>query len=364
MHPHAKYFHAFNSFNEKIGPARFKKLFGYFGDLKRAWTGSEGDYLAAGLEEKLAREIVLRKKTFDLDAEFQKLVDLGVEVLTVKDAGYPARLKEIYNPPFILYKKGDFSPRDDFALGIVGSRKLSAYGRQVALTLARDLTLSGLTIVSGLAQGIDSLAHRQALEAGGRTLAVIGSGIDERSIFPSLNRRLAEEIVKNGVLMSEYPPGTFALKHHFPARNRIISGLSLGVLVIEAAEKSGALITARHALEQNREVFAVPGPITSKTSAGPNQLIKLGAKPVSQVQDILEELNLQSIQQTLEAREILPDNEEERKILEVLEGEPVHVDKIIELTTLDTAKINSVLSIMELKGKIRNLGGMNYIKNN
>lgn len=363
MHQDASYFHAFNSFNEKIGPVRFKKIRSYFGNLPAAWEGSAQDYVAAGLEEGLAQEIVLRRQNFDPKTELQKVLDQNIDILTIEDAEYPVLLKEIHQPPFILYKQGDFKPQDEFALAIVGSRKLTTYGQQAAIKLARELAQAGLTIVSGLAQGIDTLAHRQALDTGGRTLAVIGSGIDQRSIFPPGNRRLAQEVAALGCLISEYPPGGLALPHHFPARNRIISGLSLGVLVVEASQKSGALITARHALEQNREVFAVPGPITSSNSLGPNNLIKLGAKAVTCAQDILDELNLQSLKQNIQAREILPDTKEEALVLEALVDEPVHVDKIIELTKLDTATINSVLSMMEIKGKIKNLGGMNYVKN-
>lgn len=362
MHPQAKYFHAFNCFNEKVGPAKYKRLIGHFGDLQKAWQGTVSDYISAGIEANLAQEISLRKKTFDIDTEFEKVLKLGVDILTIQDDNYPKPLKEIHSPPFILYKKGEFAKPDDFSLAIVGSRKLTTYGQQVALKIVHDLAEAGLVIVSGLAQGIDTLAHRQALAANSRTIAVIGSGIDDASIFPSLNRHLAKQVSQSGVLLSEYPPGTPALKHHFPARNRIISGLSLGSLIIEATERSGALITARHALEQNREVFAIPGSILSKNSFGPNNLIKLGAKAVTDAQDILDELNLQSLKENISARQIIADSQEEALILEVLTNEPLHVDKIIELTTLDTATVNSVLSLMEIKGKIRNLGGANYVK--
>lgn len=362
MQQQTPYFHAFNSLGEKIGPVRFKKLSGYFHNAQDAWSADVKDLVAAGLEENLAQEISLRRKNFNVEEEFEKILKQNIEVLTIEDENYPPLLREIYSPPYILYKKGEFSSQDNFSLAIVGSRKLTSYGQQVILRLARDLAQAGLTIVSGLALGIDALAHRQTLEAKGRTIAVLGSGIDETSVFPTSNRRLAQEIINQGVVLSEYPPGTLALRHHFPARNRIISGLSLGTLVVEAAEKSGALITARHALEQNREVFAVPGPITSKNSIGPNNLIKLGAKAVTDAQDVLEEFNLQSLNKNLEAREILPDTREEALVLGVLQTEPVHIDKIAELTTLDAATINSVLSMMEIKGKIKNLGGMNYVR--
>jgi len=363
MHPHAAYFHAFNCLGEKIGPVKYKKLVGYFGDLQQAWArGTTNDYRQAGLDQNLAQEITVRKANFNVKDELEKVQRLGLDILTCADSDYPPLLREIHQPPFILYKQGNFAVQDEFALAIVGSRKLTTYGQQVVLQLAADLAQAGLTIVSGLAQGIDTLAHRQALQHRGRTIAVVGSGLDDRSIFPSLNRHLAKTVAQNGVVLSEYPPGTPALKHHFPARNRLISGLSLGTLIVEATEKSGALLTARHALEQNREVFAVPGPITAKNSVGPNNLIKLGAKAVTTAQDVLDELNLQSLKENLNAREVIADNKQEALVLEAIQTEPVHIDKIIEITKLDTATANSVLSLMEIKGKIRNLGGMNYVR--
>ena len=218
-----------------------------------------------------------------------------------------------------------------------------------------------MTIVSGLAQGIDTLAHLAAVENKSRTIAVIGSGIDWQSVFPPGNKRLAQMIIQNGALISEYPPSAAALKHHFPARNRIVSGLALGTLVVEAPEKSGALLTARHALDQNREVFAIPGPIFSETSLGPNNLIKIGAKLVTQTADILDELNLRDLAQNITAKQILPDTKEEAAIIAILSQEPVTIDKIIQETKMDTALTTSTLVLMEMKGKVKNLGGMQYV---
>jgi len=223
------------------------------------------------------------------------------------------------------------------------------------------LSSTGLTIVSGLALGIDTLAHKACLEARGRTIAVIGSGLDRNSIYPSSNRRLFDMIAENGAVISEYPIGTAAMPYHFPARNRIISGLSLGVLVIEATEKSGTSLTANHALSQNRQVFAIPGPIYSPSSVGPNNLIKIGAKLVCNIQDVLEELNLVSLTEQIEAKEIIPDTEEEALILKLLSHEPLHIDKIVIETKLDTATVSSTLTLMEMKGKAKNLGGMQYV---
>lgn len=362
MHPHAKYFHVFNLFNERIGPMRFKKLLGHFGSLEQAWkNGGEQDFIAAGLEQDLAREIVLRRPQLDLEKELQKLARENIGIVTILDEDYHKLLKEIYDPPYIMYIKGALKPADEFAIGVVGTRKLTTYGQQVTSRISRELAQAGLTIVSGLAQGIDTLAHLAALEQKTRTIAVVGSSIERNSIFPPANKSLAEKIALNGAVLSEYPMGSAALPHHFPARNRIISGLSLGTLVVEAPQKSGALITANHAVSQNREVFAVPGSIFSDKSDGPNSLIKLGAKLVINAQDILEELNLKNLASNIAVRQIVAETPEEELILNLLSHEPQPVDKIVQETKMDTAVVNATLSLMEMKGKVKNLGGMQYV---
>ncbi|HRY52308.1 MAG TPA: DNA-processing protein DprA [Candidatus Portnoybacteria bacterium] len=362
MHPQAKYFHAFNLFNERIGPMRFKKLLGHFNSLETAWLeGSEQDFIAAGLEAELAKDIASRRPQMDLAKELQKLQKENIGIITILDEDYPKLLKEIHDPPNIMYMKGALKPEDEFAIAVVGTRKLSPYGQQVAPVLARELAQAGLTIVSGLALGIDTLAHLAALEQQTRTIAVIGSSLDRFSIFPPQNRSLAEKIAQNGAVLSEYPLGSNALPHHFPARNRIVSGLTLGTLVVEAPQKSGALITANHALAQNREVFAVPGSIFSDNSLGPNSLIQMGAKLVNSAQDILEELNLKNLAANVAVSKIAPDNEQEAFILKVLSHEPVPVDKIVQETKMSAAQVNAALSLMEIKGKIKNLGGARYV---
>ena len=244
----------------------------------------------------------------------------------------------------------------------MGTRKYSSYGQQAVEYIVKDLVRNNLTIVSGLALGIDALAHQAALAAGGKTVAVLGSGLDKQNIYPSQNRYLVNKIMETGgSVISEFPLGTPPLRYNFPQRNRLISGLSLGTLIIEAGEKSGALITAAYALEQNREVFAVPGSIHSLVSAGPNKLIKEGARVVTSASDIIETLNLTQATAYISAKKIMPEGENEKKIASLLSFEPIHIDELVRASGLDTAAANSTLVIMEMKGMIKNLGGMYYI---
>jgi len=327
----AEYFNAFNLI-DGIGPNSFKKLLAYFPSLSEAWSAENKQLKQAGLTDLLVERISKERRRIDPDKEMEKLDREGIKLVTVFDQTYPKLLKEIYNPPALLYLKGEFTSQDESGLAIVGTRKSSLYGRQITPLLAADLTQAGLTIISGLAKGIDTLAHQSALAVNGRTIAVLGSGLDRRSIYPFVNRRLAEEISQQGAVISEFPLGAKPLAQHFPQRNRIIAGLSLGVLVIEAPQKSGALITARDALEQNREVFAIPGPISAENSSGPNNLIKMGAKLVSQANDVLEELNLALLTEKDQPdKKIRSDNPEEELILKLLSEEPIHIDKIIKL---------------------------------
>jgi DNA processing protein len=348
--------------NPKIGSTRLTKLYNFFHKMEEAWRASFSDLLRAGLEENIANELLAQKISVNPDAEWEKLEGEKINVVTIADRSYPKPLKEIWNPPALLYVKGALPKEDDFNLAVVGTRKISSYGRQIAPGLVRDLVANGFTIVSGLALGIDSLAHQTTIEAGGKTIAVLGSGIDSESIYPAQNRYLASQIIEaGGAVISEHPIGTLAIPTNFPHRNRIISGLSLGTLVIEAAEESGALITARYALDQNREVFAVPGSIFSPTSVGPNNLIKMGAKTVTSVNDILETLNLAQAADFAQNKKIIPASQEEEKILNHLSLEPTHVDKIIAASGLDAAKVGAILTFMEMKGMVKNLGGMNYV---
>ena len=282
-----------------------------------------------------------------------------IEKITIDDKNYPADLKKIKNPPKILYFRGEIKQNEPL-FAVVGARNCSSYGKQATIDIAGNLAEAGLTIVSGLAPGIDSFAHWATIERGKRTIAVFGTGVDKQSIYPSENMRLAEKILETGgLLISEYPPGTQGTRWTFPQRNRIISGLSLGVLVIEAKQRSGALITADCAFEQDRKVFALPGSIYSLNSKGPHFLIKKGAKLIENSNDILKELNL-TLAENNDTNEIGGQNAEENLILNILEEGGLHIDQIIKTTKLSAAKTAGILAILEMEEKIRNLGGNIY----
>ena len=344
----------------QVGPARFKRLLEVFGQPEAAWRASTRELALAGLDRRAIEALGKLRAKLDPAAEWARLERLGVRVITLDDAAYPDHLREIADPPPVLYVKGELLSADRWAVAVVGTRRVTADGRQVVERLVPEMARAGVTIVSGLARGTDALAHRVALEAGGRTLAVLGSGLDR--IYPTEHAGLAREIVGRGALLSEFPLGTPPDALNFPRRNRIISGLAMGTLVVEAGETSGALITADFALEQGRDVFAVPGSILSPASEGPNRLIKEGAKPVTCAQDILEELNLTAVAQHEAVREALPENETEATLLRLLSSEPLHVDELGRSSALPVAQVSSALTMMELKGLVRQVGGMNYVR--
>lgn len=285
----------------------------------------------------------------------------GIRTINIDDKEYPKLLKKIPDPPKVLYVKGELHP-DELCFGVVGTRKYSGYGKQVALEITGDLAEAGITVVSGLAPGIDTFAHQATIERKKRTIAVLGTGVDEKTIYPQSNVKLAREIIKTGgCLISEYAPGTQGWKGNFPQRNRIISGLSLGILVIEAKERSGALITAERAFQQKRKVFAIPGSLYSLNSRGPHILLKKGAQLVVSAEDILKELNLPGKGRK---KELKGDTKEEELILKILKEEALNIEKIIQKTKLTPAAVNSLLATLEIKGDIRNLGGNIYAISN
>ncbi|MCL5795042.1 MAG: DNA-processing protein DprA [Patescibacteria group bacterium] len=351
------------SCNSQIGSRTMAKILSAFNNPEKAWKASSKELIKHGLEPKIANLIIQTREKVNPDEELMKINKLGINIITIGSKNYPKLLNEIPDPPAILYIKGELSFRDELAIAVVGSRKHTNYGARVCSDIAGELATSGLTIISGLALGIDAISHQVALSAGGRTIGVLGCGLDQ--IYPVSNRHLAEKIINGrGAIISEFPIGTPPMKYNFPIRNRIIAGLSMGVVVVEANLKSGSLLTSRAAIEYNREVFAIPGSIYSDNSLGPNNLIKMGAKLVNSAQDILEELNLADQVKRVKAREILPDNKEEGILLTILsKSESTHIDKLAKQSKLEMAKINQTLILMEMKGKVRNLGGNLYVRN-
>lgn len=342
-----------------IGRVKLSLLRSYFGDLERAWNAPPEELKSAGLDAKAEKSLLATRARISLDAELEKLKRLGVQALSTDDPDYPPRLKEIYDYPPLIYVRGTLTPEDECAVGVVGTRRPSVYGRQAAEEITSELARNKITIVSGLASGIDAVAHRAALDAGGRTIAVAGCGLD--MVYPSSHVTLAREIIEHGALVSEFPLGTRPKAEHFPQRNRIISGMSLGVLVIEAGEESGALVTAHRAVEQNRDVFAVPGSIFSPASTGTNYLIQQGAKLVRKAEDILEELNLKMVPYQIEMKELVTPTDTESQVLGYLTREATHIDAICRTSGLPTPTVTSTLAMLELKGLARQVGNMNYV---
>jgi DNA processing protein len=345
-----------------VGNVTYRELLAHFGSPQAVFAASFAALTAAGIHAEVARAIVTFDQWHAVDAELNKITRAGVHLVARTDPQYPVNLTHLHDPPPFLYVRGSFVPEDHIAIAIVGSRFASAYGKGAARDLARGLAEKGVTIVSGLARGIDAEAHRAALAAGGRTIAVLGSGLD--IIYPSEHRTLAAEIPASGAVISEFSLGSKPDAVHFPYRNRVISGLTLGTVVVEAAENSGSLITARFALEQNREVFAVPGPITSLRSRGPHRLIKDGAKLVEAIDDILSEIAPalappRSAPPAAPAVTLEPD---EAVLAELFEGDPLHVDTLIARSGLSAARVLEVLLTLELKGVVTQLPGTYFAR--
>ncbi|MFH0854698.1 MAG: DNA-processing protein DprA [bacterium] len=345
-----------------VGSTRFKKLGSHFPDMEKAFLASFEELIEAGIDAKTAEEFISKRKNISPDEETEKMAKENIRAITLTDKQYPALLKEIYDAPPVLFYKGNIEILDEPGIGVVGSRKISSYGQQTTPFLVKPLAKRGMVITSGLALGVDAIAHSAALEVQGKTTAVLGSGLDKANIYPSHHRYLSDQIVeKNGVIISEYTVGTPPLNYNFPQRNRIISGLSLGVLIIEAAEKSGALITAKTALDQNREVFAAPGSVFSPTSRGTHALLKKGAHLATSADDIIEILDFKKIVEYNENKKIIPETEEQKRILENLTDEPIHIDSLCRNLKMDAPILSSALMMMEMKGMAKNLGGSMYV---
>ncbi len=361
-----------------LGPTRGRKLAERFAKIEDVFHASLTELEGLNLQAQSAQHIALGKSLELAHEEFAKATAAGIQIVSRDDPGWPVRLSEIYDPPLVLYVRGNVAALARPGIGIVGTRHPTPYGIGMAERLACDLAARGLVIVSGMARGVDTAGHRGALKAKGRTVAIFGTGVDV--IYPRENKKIAESILElNGALVSEFPLGAFAAPQNFPIRNRIISGLAVGVLVVEAGEYSGTRITARCALEQGRELFAVPGNVISRGSWGPNTLIKQGAKLTATWEDVWEELPA-AIQQELEsergpvASEGKPSSGSlfddhmspgERKLLSILrQDESTHIDEIIEKLEpeVSSSEVFTALFELELNGKIRQLPGKNYVK--
>jgi len=342
-----------------IGAVRMQALIQHFGDLEVAWKASAADLVEAGLGRKVIERVIQAREEVDLVKLWERIESQGIKILTWQDESYPGRLKEIDQPPPVLYIRGEYLPDDLFAVAIVGTRRVTAYGRQITEEISSFLAANGITVISGLARGVDAIAHQSTLKAGGRTIAVLGSGVDK--IYPPEHRGLAEQMMERGAIISDYALGTPPDASNFPPRNRIISGLSLAVVVIEAGETSGALITAEFAAEQGREVFAVPGSILAPQSKGTNKLIQRGALPLLSMNDLMQALDLTRVGEQKAARKVIPADETEARLMNVLGSEPLHVDEIRNQAELPIEKVSATLALMELKGMVRQVGGMNYV---
>lgn len=357
------FYHAFSCIGG-FGPQKFRKLLAYFGNLEEAWFANHNDLLSSDIGSSITSAFLEKRDATSPEKLFAELDKYDIGVIIQSDADYPTQLKEIPSAPAILYVRGNREILKNKSIAVVGSRKFTHYGEVVTQNLCRDLVQSGLTIVSGLALGIDAIAHRAVLDAGGKTVAVLGTGIDDGTVYPRDNFNLARQILASGgALITEYPPLTPSLKQNFPARNRIMAGLALGTLVVEAAVDSGSLITGGFALEFSREVFAVPGSIYSPQSAGTNYLIKNGAKLVESAKDILEELRIFTpTEKGTSAKIYEPKTDVEKNVWKFLSTDPLHVDRLVKLSKLNPALVASTLALLEIEGAVRNIGGQNYIK--
>ena len=374
-----KYWVALSSVPQ-LGAVRFRKLESYFGSLEDAWKAGASQLRESGLDWRTAQEVVAAQQGTDPSAEIDELRKAGVSAVHWNSDDYPPRLKEIPDPPPVLYYLGEILPEDEISVAIVGTRNPTSYGREAATVLSRDLSSVGITVVSGLALGIDGVAHRAALECGGRTIAVVAGGLD--SVYPRQHAGLFRQIQERGAVVSEHRLGVRPDARNFPRRNRLISGLTLGKLVVEAGDGSGTRWTVRQALEQNREVFCVPGSIFSPASTFTNGMIKEGAKLVAEYTDVLEELNLPEIMKRTSSRsetqkplefpageaksrdddDLEGLDEEESAMVALLSGEPMHVDDLCRQTGLAIATITSMLTLLELKGKVAQVGIMHYVR--
>lgn len=353
----------------KIGSHKCSELISYYGNPQNIWETSKSDYSKLPFTSPaLVKQLSDERNRKDAGIYLKKTTDMGIDVITIEDEEYPESLKNIYDPPVALYVFGKLK-KDERAIAVVGARNATTYGLKMAEKLSYELSARGITVASGMARGVDSYAHRGALAAGGRTIAVLGCGLD--IVYPSENEKLMNDIKVSGAVVSEYLPGVLPMRYNFPARNRIISGISMGTVIIEAGDKSGSLITADFALEQGREVFAVPGNANSYYSRGTNKLIKEGAKIVVSVDDIIEEFGINTgfqcdanVKTEKENIACCDFTDNELKVLKCIEFEPAHIDLIAQKSGLSLQDVNFALTILELKGAVLQAPGRIFsIKN-
>ena len=355
-----QYLTAIYSFNY-FGPARVNLLLSYFKKAKNIWLATNADLNEINIPEKKIMEFEEYRRKFDIEDYFERLDKLQIKVLTILDKDYPSNLKEISDAPSVLYIRGNLKKSDTNSVAIVGSRMMTSYGREVAGKFAAELANFGITIISGLALGVDAEAQRAALSVGGRTVAVLASGLD--IISPLTNKSLALEFMKgNGAIVSEYPLGHEPMPYDFPVRDRLISGLAKAVVVIEGRMRSGTFYTVKAAADQGRPVFAVPGPITSPASEAPNYLIQNGAKLITTAKDVMDELDFQVKVDKEKIERIIPRSVEEESLVELLRSEPLHLDELTRMSGCPTNEISARLTIMEMKGLVKNLGKGIYRK--
>lgn len=350
-----------------LGGTVVRGLLQHFGDPGTIFEASLSDLMdVGGVRKEIARKIVDKEFLWDPDEEWRKVESCGARVIAFHDSGYPRYLKELRYPPIVLYGKGSDIPSDDNLIAVVGSRNPTHYGLNAAERIGMGLAMRGVGVVSGMARGIDAAAHWGCLRAGGFPIAVLGTGIDV--VYPASNRKLWEQVVQHGLVVTEFPMGTPPEPRNFPIRNRIISGLSRGVVVVEASKKSGSLITATFALDQGRDVFAVPGSIDSFKSTGTHMLIKQGAKLVENADDILEEF--EAVSQPASGDPIsgvspeLPSDVDprERRVLEIVGEYPVHIDHIVRMAEMSAGEVLAILLKLELRGIIRQLPGKLFVR--
>lgn len=360
MNNELKYLIALSHFY-KYGPKSLELLLGAFLKYEKVYFAEVSDITRAGINSVVAHEFVLFRNELDVDGTISLYEKEGIKFATLSDEEYPRLLKEIHDPPPILFYRGCLDCLNENSVSVVGSRKFSSYGRRICNDIVFNLAKSGITIVSGLALGIDALAHFACLNASGKTVGVLGSGVNEADVYPVTNKNLAKRIIESGgAVVSEFPYGTPALKQHFPRRNRIIAGLTRGTLVVEANLRSGTLITANLALDFGRDVLAVPGNIYDSTSAATIKLLKQGATIVTEAEDVLNQLG---IDDTITKEKFKPENEQEEVILKILSGSPIHMNEVVRLSKLDIAVASSTLMMLEIKGVIAQTNGCYHVLN-